>query len=148
MMAYLRLLQQLPTPKGTWKDSTIDFVKRLPRLEGKYTIMVIVDKFIWYRHFIALAHSFLAQDVAQIFLNHFYKFYEFPATIIIVRDKVFTSIFLRELFKKLGVRLFMSTSNHPKTDGKLERVNQRLETNMWCMTMHKPKRWCLWLSLA
>jgi hypothetical protein len=44
--------------------------------------------------------------------------------------------------------LFMSTSNHPKTDGKLERVNQRLETNMWCMTMHKPKRWCLWLSLA
>jgi len=92
--------------------------------------MVIVDKFIWYRHFIALAHSFLAQDVAQIFLNHFYKFHEFPATIIIVRDKVFTSIFHRELFKKLGVRLFMSTSNHPKTDGKLERVNQRLETNM------------------
>jgi len=105
-------------------------VERLLRLEGKDTIMVIVNKSTWYRHFIALAHSFLAQDAAQIFLNHFYKFYRFPAIIIIVRDKVFTSIFLRELFKKLGVKLLMSTSNHPKTDGKLERMNQRLETNM------------------
>jgi len=64
MMAYLRLLQQFPTPKGTWKDNTIDFMERLLRLEGKDTIMVIVNKSTWYRHFIALAHSFLAQDAA------------------------------------------------------------------------------------
>jgi len=85
----------------------------LPRLEGKGVIMVIVDQFTKYEHFITLAHPFSAQEVAKIFLDHIYKFHGLPAMILTDRDKIFTSLLWRELFRHLGVKLLLSTSYHP-----------------------------------
>jgi hypothetical protein len=91
----------------------MDFMEGLPRSEGKGAIMVIVDRFMKYGHFITLAHPFIAQKVAKIFLDHIYKFHGLPATILTNRDKIFTSMFWRELFRHLGVKLLLSTSYHP-----------------------------------
>lgn len=85
-MAYPKLLQLLPTPKGIWWDIIMDFMKGLQRSEGKDIIMVIVDMFIKYRHFIALPHPFLLQDIDHLFLNHFYKFHGLPVMIITDRE--------------------------------------------------------------
>jgi hypothetical protein len=60
----------------------MDFMEGLPRSEGKGAIMVIVDRFMKYGHFITLAHPFIAQKVAKIFLDHIYKFHGLPATIL------------------------------------------------------------------
>jgi cytochrome c-type biogenesis protein CcmH/NrfF len=38
-------------------------MKGLPRSEGKDTIIVIMDMFTKYGHFIALAHPFTTQDI-------------------------------------------------------------------------------------
>ena len=147
-VAYPGLLQPLPVANGTWEAITMDFIEGLPSSEGKNAIMVVMDKFTKYGHFIALSHPYTAQVIAQLFLDHFYKFHGLPAVIITDRDKIFTSIFWKELFKKLGVQVLMSTTYHPQTDGQTERVNQCLETYLRCMTMHQPKRWFHWLSLA
>ena len=147
-VAYPGLLQPLPMPGGTWEAITMDFIEGLPRLEGRNAILVVVDRFTKYGHFIALTHPFTAQDIAQVFLDHFYKFHGLPAVIVTDRDRIFTSIFWKELFKKLGVRMLMSTTYHPQTDGQTERVNQCLETYLRCMTMQQPKQWFRWLSLA
>lgn len=112
-VAYPRLLQPLPVPRGTWQDITMDFMEGLPRSEGKDTIMVIVDRFTKYEHFIALAHLFTAQNVAKLLLDHIYKFHGLPATTLTNRDKIFISLFQRELFKHLRVKLLSSTSYHP-----------------------------------
>ena len=48
----------------------------------------------------------------------------------------------------MGVKLNMSTTYHPQTDGQIERVNQVLETYVWCMCIQQPKNWHLWLALA
>lgn len=78
----------------------MEFIEELPKSERKDTILVFVNKFIKYRYFIALSHLFLAQDIAHIFLDYFYKFHGSPATIVIDRDKVFTSFLWKELFKR------------------------------------------------
>jgi hypothetical protein len=67
--------------------------------------MVIVDRFMKYGHFITLAHPFKAQEVAKFFLDHIYKFHGLPTTILTNRDKIFTSLFWRELCRHLGIKL-------------------------------------------
>jgi hypothetical protein len=91
----------------------MDFVEGLPSSEGNNAIMVVVDKFTKYRDFISLTYPFIAHKIAQLFLDHFYKFYRLPTVIVTDRDNIFTSIFWKELFKKLRVRVLMSTTYHP-----------------------------------
>ena len=39
----------------------------------------------------------------------------------------FISSFMKELYKKLGIKPNPSMANHPQMDGQTERVNQQLE---------------------
>jgi len=55
-----RLLQPLPVPAGAWQDVTLDFIEGLPNSEGANTIMVVVDRFTKYTHFMPLKHTFTA----------------------------------------------------------------------------------------
>ena len=61
-----------------WDELSMDFVIRLPRANGKDTILVVVDRFTKYAHFVALSHPFLAKDVAQLFIDHVVKLHGFP----------------------------------------------------------------------
>jgi hypothetical protein len=49
-------------------------------------------------------------------------------TIVSDRDIVFTSLLRKALFHLAGVKLPMSSSYHPQSDGQTERVNQCMET--------------------
>lgn len=80
------------------------------KYKGKDIIMVIMDRFTKYSHFIALSHSFLVKMATEIFLNHFYKFHWLSVTIVTDRDIMFTSLFWNDLFMLLGVELFMSST--------------------------------------
>jgi hypothetical protein len=86
----------------------MDFFEGLPKLEGKDTIMVILVRFTKFGHFIAKSRPFTAQEVEQLFMDHLYELHGLPATILNDRDKVFISLFWRELLKKVGVELCMS----------------------------------------
>jgi hypothetical protein len=39
----------------------------LPKSEGKDTVMVVVDRFTKYIHFIVLSYPFIAKVVAEVF---------------------------------------------------------------------------------
>lgn len=70
----------------------MDFVGVL-KYKGKDIIMVIMDRFTKYSHFIALSHSFIAKMATGIFLNHFYNFHWLSVTIVTDKDIMFTSLF-------------------------------------------------------
>jgi hypothetical protein len=53
-----RLLQPLTVPKGAWQTITMDFVEELPQVGQANCILVVVDKFTKYAHFIPLYCSF------------------------------------------------------------------------------------------
>ena len=144
--AYPGLLQPLPIPQHSWSHVTMDFIEGLPKSEGRDTILVVVDRFTKYAHFMSLAHPFEATKIARVFLDHICKLHGIPQSMISDRDKIFTSQFWTELFTLLGVGLNLSTAYHPQTDGQTERVNQVLEMYLRCMTHLEPKRWNTWLS--
>lgn len=142
------LLQPLPMPQGVWQDISMDFVEGLPLFEGSNTILVIVDRFTKYRHFIPLRHPFTAQTVAKLVLDNVVKLHGLPKSMLSDRDRIFNSLFWKNLFQLVDTKLLMSSSYHPQTDGQTERVNQCLDMYLRCVVHDSPKQWKSWLSLA
>jgi len=69
----------------------MDFIEGLPVSNRKDVILVVIDKFTKYGHFIAMSHPFTALQVAQTFMDNIYKLHGLPDSIISERDRIFTS---------------------------------------------------------
>lgn len=126
----------------------MDFIEGLPKSRHKDVIFVVVDRLTIYAHFMALAHPYTAESIAEVFMENVYRLHGLPKSIISDRDKVFTSKFWQALFKQMQVKLNLSTTYHPQTDGQTEKVNQCVEGYLRCMIFQKPKSWSNWLHLA
>lgn len=145
---YPGLLQPLPVPDQAWQIISLDFIEGLPRSGPANCILVVVDTFSKYAHFIGLLHPFSALKVAKVFLSSVYRLHGLPEAIISDRDKIFTSTLWQELFRLTGTKLQMSTAYHPQSDGQTERVNQCLETFLRSFVHSCPAKWNSWLPLA
>lgn len=145
---YPGLLEPRPLPEGAWQVVTMDFIDGLPQSNRFNCILVVVDKFTRYAHFLPLSHPFTVAKVAHSYLDNVYKLHGLPAAIISDRDPVFTSKFWKELFLTIGNELKMSTPYHPQTDGQTERVNQCLEIFLRCFIHACPNKWSQFPSLA
>jgi transposase InsO family protein len=126
----------------------LDFIEGLPKSNRFDIILVVVDKFTKYAHFIPLSHPFAALQVAQAYMDHIYKLHGLPDSLVSDRDRIFTSAIWRELFKLSNTQLLISSSYHPQTDGQTERLNQCLENYLRCSVHSCPKQWSKWLSMA
>lgn len=126
----------------------MDFVEGLPLSRSPNSVLVVVDKFSKFAHFLPLRHPFTAASVARVFMDNIFKLHGLRVAIISDRDKVFTSKFWQTLFQLAGTELRMSIAYHPQSDGQTERVNQCMETYLRCFGHACPKSWSQWLSLA
>ena len=125
-MAYPGLLAPLLIPEGAWQTVSMAFIEGLPKPASYNCILVVVDKFSKYAHFIPLSHPFTAFQVVIVYLQHVYKLHGLPKAMISDRDKIFTNNLWKELFKLLGTDLHMSSAYHPQSNGQ-----QRGSTNVW-----------------
>jgi len=147
-LPYPGLLEQLPVADMAWTHISMDFVEGLPKSNDKDVILVVVDRFTKYAHFLSLSHPFTVQDVINLFIDNVFKLHGPPAVIVTDRDRIFTSNLWQALFKSMDIKLHLSSAYHPETDGQTERVNQCLENYLRCMCFATPKKWHSWLSLA
>jgi hypothetical protein len=143
------LLQPLPIPEWKWETISMDFITGLPKsTKQNDTIMVVVDKLSKVAHFIPVKSTCKAIDIANIFMKEIFRLHGMPKEIISDRDTKFTSNFWKSLFVGFETKLLFSTTYHPQTDGKTERVNQVLEDMLRMHVMHQPKKWENYLPLV
>lgn len=112
-VAYPGLLSPLPVPDGSWRCISMDFVEGLPKSKSFNCILVVVDRFSKYAHFLPLTHPFIALQVATLFMDNIFKLHGLPKSIVSDRDRIFTSKMWRGLFHLLGTELYMSSAYHP-----------------------------------
>jgi hypothetical protein len=138
----------LTVPSAVWADIGLDFVKVLPRVNGKTVILSVVDRFSKYCHFIALAHPYTAASVAQAFFTDIVRLHGVPQSIVSDRDPVFTSTFWTKLMRLMGTKLHMTSAFHPQSDGQTEAANRIIMMYLHCFTGDRPRQWLRWLSWA
>lgn len=142
------LLEPLPVPTRPWESVSMDFITGLPKVEDFRCILVVVDRFSKYVTFVPTGLTCTAEDTAQLFLKHVVKYWGLPENIVSDRDARFTGKFWKELFKLLGSKLNMSTSQHPQSDGQTERFNSMLEEYLRHFVSANQKNWVGLLDVA
>jgi hypothetical protein len=110
---YPGLLQPLEVPKHAWQFVTLDFIEGLPTSSTYNCILVVVDKFSKYSHFLRLRHPFTALNVAKLYMDEVYRLHGMPQIMVSDRDRIFTSQLWKELFKLSRTELRMSSAYHP-----------------------------------
>jgi hypothetical protein len=91
-----------------WADIAMDFMKVFPRVNGRSVILIAVDRFLKYAHFIPSGHPYTTTTVAHAFFDNMMKLHGVPSSIVSDRDPVFTRHFWQELFSLAVIKLQLS----------------------------------------
>ncbi|GJY70495.1 putative reverse transcriptase domain-containing protein [Tanacetum coccineum] len=87
-------------------------------------------------------------QIGKLYIDEIVARHGVPVSIISDRDGRFTSCFWQTLQKALGMRLDMSTTYHPQTDGQSERTIQTLKNMLRACVINFGGNWDVHLPLA
>ena len=87
-------------------------------------------------------------NIPYIFMKEIFRLHDVSKLIVSDKDVKFIGNFWRALLKGLGTQLNISTTYHPKMDGKTKRVDQFLEDTIRMYVMEKPGKWEYYLHLV
>ncbi|GKE97176.1 putative reverse transcriptase domain-containing protein [Tanacetum coccineum] len=88
------------------------------------------------------------ERLSRLYIDEIVAWHGVPVSIILDRDGRFTSHFWQTLQKALGMRLDMSTTYHPQTDGQSERTIQTLEDMLRACVIDFGGSWDVHIPLA
>ena len=132
----------LEIPERRWGSLATDFIVSLPKTKDGYdAITTWVDRLTRRVHFIKSRGTDTAEDVANAFFSNIFKLHGLPDNVVSDRDRNFTSKFWDCLMELCGVKLKMSTSRHPQTDGTSEIMNRMIENYIRCYCSYNQDNW-------
>ena len=136
-----------PTNTRPFANCSMDLITDLPPVkldDGTIVdaIMVVVDHGLTKGVVLTPCSKTLTHEGAgDILLNHVYKRFGLPDSIISDRDPRFTAKLFQELFKLLGVKSKLMTAYHPQSDGTTECFNQEIEAYIGIYCSSNPETW-------
>ena len=65
-----------------WTHISVDFITKLPLVQGYDSILVVVDRFTKMAHFILTTEKTSAEELAQLFRDNIWKLHGLPDSII------------------------------------------------------------------
>src|SRR6266436_5788114 len=116
--------------------------------KGYNAALVVVDHLSKQIHAIPTVTSLDSAGVTWLFLEHVWHHHRLPEEVISNHGPSFISNFSCNLTTLLGVKLTLSTSYHPQTDGQTECVNQEIEVYLQVFISHRQDDWADWLPLV
>lgn len=120
--------EPLEAPQRRWGSISINFITQVPVTTSGYdSITTFVDRFSKRIHLVASKTTDTALDLANCFFDNTIRLHGLPYSIASDRDPKFTAKFWQELMRKCGIKLEVSTSKHPQTDGSAEVMNRVVE---------------------
>ena len=117
-------LHPLPVPDTRGSSVAIDFVGPLPKDGGFDCLLTMTDRLGSDYRLVPTVTTLTAEGLAGIFFDNWYCENGLPDEIVCDRDKLFVSKFWRALTSLVGIKLKMSSSFHPETDGASEKTNK------------------------
>ena len=136
-------------PGRPWESVSVDLITDLPHtVWGHDTVVVFVDRLSKMVHLAATDKKVTGERMAELFQDHVWKHHGIPQSIVSDRDVRFQSQLWRELNRKFGCRLDMSSAMHPQTDGQTERTNRVLEDTLRHFVGPYQTDWDTLLSVA
>jgi hypothetical protein len=125
------VLHPVPLPSRRFEVVSMDFVTGLPRSEDGYdAILTLTDKLTKLVRLIPLRFgesTSSAEEVARLFVDHWWRHHGMPAKLMSDRDSRFCSAFWQEFARLTGAQAAMTTSFHPQANGQAENTNQTME---------------------
>ena len=132
-----------------FKQISYDLITDLPISNGFDSLLVVVDQGLTKGVILCpTKKSITAEGVATIIFKKLYTRFGLFNKIISDRGPQFVAKFQRELARILGYELALSSTYHPQTDGKTERVNQEIETYLRIFCNNSPSDWADHIPMA
>jgi hypothetical protein len=116
-------LHSLPTPMRPWESIGMDFIRPFPESEGFDYLWVVICRLSSMVHLVPVNTTTMASQLSPIFVKEIVRLHGLPGSIMCDRDSKFTSKWWREIHRILDIKILMSTSFHPQTDGITEHAN-------------------------
>lgn len=142
-------LQYIDVPDRPGDALAMDYIVGLPPSVwyGKTynSVLVVIDRLTRFAFYIPTTDTVTAIETAKLLVDHVFTRLGFPLSIIADRDPKFTSAAFQEVAKALGIKLNLSTSHHPQTDGMTEALNKSLETGLRAFVAQDQKDWAQYL---
>lgn len=135
-----------PVPRF-WGVVATDLVTGLPPCKGFDAILTATDKRGKIKHIAPTTSSLTSDGFVKLLLDNVWKLHGTSDKIIADRGPQMSSRSFRDLCKKLGVELALSTAYHPQTDGLSERTNQEVEQALRTVISFHQDDWVDWLPV-
>ena len=101
-------------PEKPWSHLMVDFIMKLPVVEGKNAILVECDWLSKMTHFVATTEGTLAEGLARLFWDNVWKLHGLPKSVVSDRGPQFAAELTKELNRMLGIETRLSTAFHPQ----------------------------------
>ena len=108
----------------------MDFKKFPSDKHGFDMLFVIVDRLSKRPQSILCKKTVTAKEMAKLFIFYILPIHDIPDLIVSDQGPQFISTFWREFCRILTIKLKLSTTNHPQTDGQTKIVNQYIDQRL------------------